>query len=294
MEMSNPFLDLADTGKNAWWRYVLGVLLVLMMWMIGTVIIITPVTLQIVSEASPFGLALALVTFAPMLLGPMLVTRWLHGRPVATLVGPERRLNWRRIGVGALLWLVLAGLATLVDALLHPGQYMLNPAFLQNLPLLLVGLFLIPLQTSAEEVFFRGYLLQATGRLTRNGLVLSVINGVVFTLPHLANPEAESNAVLAGLNWFVFGFFATLITLRSGSLDYALGIHAVNNLFGLIIAGYEGGALPALALFVASELDAAYALLSLLVAALAASLFLNRLERVPEALTASRREQRYR
>jgi len=175
MEMSNPFLDLADTGKNAWWRYVLGVLLVLMMWMIGTVIIITPVTLQIVNEASPFGLALALVTFAPMLLGPMLVTRWLHGRPVATLVGPERRLNWRRIGVGALLWLVLVGLATLVDALLRPGQYMLNPAFLQNLPLLLVGLFLIPLQTSAEEVFFRGYLLQATGRLTRNVWMLSVI-----------------------------------------------------------------------------------------------------------------------
>jgi len=99
--------------------------------------------------------------------------------------------------------------------------------------------------------------------------------------------------VLAGLNWFVFGFFATLITLRSGSLDYALGIHAVNNLFGLIIAGYEGGALPALALFVASELDAAYALLSLLVAALTAFIFLNRLERAPEALTASRREQRY-
>jgi len=50
--------------------------------------------------------------------------------------------------------------------------------------------------------------------------------------------------------------------------------------------------LPALALFVASELDAAYALLSLLVAALAASLFLNRLE-APGVPTASRQEQRY-
>jgi len=78
MEMSNPFLDLADTGKNAWWRYVLGVLLVLMMWMIGTVIIITPVTLQIVNEASPFGLALALLTFAPMLLVSTCVGSGLH------------------------------------------------------------------------------------------------------------------------------------------------------------------------------------------------------------------------
>ncbi|MCL6542542.1 MAG: hypothetical protein K6T87_18460 [Roseiflexus sp.] len=42
MEMSNPFLELAATGKNAWWRYVLGVLLVLMMWMIGTAIILNP------------------------------------------------------------------------------------------------------------------------------------------------------------------------------------------------------------------------------------------------------------
>ncbi len=45
MAMSNPFLDLADTGKNAWWRYVLGVLLVLMMWMIGAAILLIPVTL---------------------------------------------------------------------------------------------------------------------------------------------------------------------------------------------------------------------------------------------------------
>jgi hypothetical protein len=45
-------------------------------------------------------------------------------------------------------------------------------------------------------------------------------------------------------------------------------------------------------LFVASELDAAYALLSLLVAALAAFLFLNRLD-APEVSTASRQEQRY-
>ena len=64
---------------------------------------------------------------------------------------------------------------------------------MQYWPYLLVALALIPLQTSAEEFFFRGYLLQASGRLTQNWLVLSVINGVLFTLPHLGNVEVELN-----------------------------------------------------------------------------------------------------
>jgi hypothetical protein len=114
---------------------------------------------------------------------------------------------------------------------LYPGRCALNTALVENLPLLLVGLLLIPLQTSAEEVFVRGYLLQATGRLTRNPLLLSVMNGVLFTLPHLANPEAAGQLLAAALSWFTFGVLFTLVTLRSGSLDYALGMHAGNNLF---------------------------------------------------------------
>ena len=137
-------------------------------------------------------------------------------------------------------------------------------SFLQYWPYLLVALALIPLQTSAEEFFFRGYLLQASGRLTQNWLVLSLLNGVLFTLPHLFNPEAEQNDFLiAFLNWVLVGAGWTLITLRSGSLDYALGIHAINNLLLTILLGYEGGALPAVSLLVTSAPPSPYGILTL-------------------------------
>ncbi|MGB9632236.1 MAG: lysostaphin resistance A-like protein [Chloroflexaceae bacterium] len=272
------FLALADQGRNAWWRYVLGTVLILLVWIIASGLIIIPLVSGAVAPDSPLGLALLLLSFAPMLLMTLLVNRWLHQRPAATLFRPDGRLNWRRIGLGAALWAALAGVAVAVEAILYPGRYALNTALVENLPLLLVGLLLIPLQTSAEEVFVRGYLLQATGRLTRNPLLLSVINGALFTLPHLANPEAAGQLLAAALVWFTFGVLFTLVTLRSGSLDYALGMHAGNNLFSFAIAGYESGALPASSLFIASELDAVYAFVSLAAAALAAYWIFQRLE----------------
>ncbi len=78
-------------------------------------------------------------------------------------------------------------------------RYTFNASFLQTWPYLLAALLLIPLQTSAEEFFFRGYLLQGSRRLTKNWLVLSLLNGVLFTLPHLGNVEVEKDFLLRGV-----------------------------------------------------------------------------------------------
>jgi membrane protease YdiL (CAAX protease family) len=244
----NVYLALADQGKNAWWRYGVGIVLTLLIWMVGTAFLTFPF-LGAPNSVATF--AVSLLTFGLLILGTWLATAWLHRRSFGSLIGPSGRLNGRRLLLGAGIWAGLLTLTTLVNVIFMGVRYTFNASFLQTWPYLLAALLLIPLQTSAEEFFFRGYLLQASGRLTKNWLVLSLLNGVLFTLPHLFNPEAEQNApLIAFLNWFLVGAGWTLITLRSGSLDYALGIHAINNLLLTVLFGYTGGGLPAIALFV--------------------------------------------
>ena len=74
------------------------------------------------------------------------------------------------------------------------------------LPFLFLALILIPIQTSAEELFFRGYVLQGIGLHWKNIWVLSTISGLLFGLPHLLNPEASVNYPLLGFYYFAFGF----------------------------------------------------------------------------------------
>ncbi|WP_028459327.1 CPBP family intramembrane glutamic endopeptidase [Chloroflexus sp. Y-396-1] len=252
----NIYLALADQGKNAWWRYLVGMLIAVAVWIVGSALITLPLAIPegdpIIPPDSAAGFALALLSFGFMLLGVWLATTWIHRRPFGSLIGPSGRLNGRRIWLGAGIWGGLLVIATVFGILFFGDRYTINPNFLQHWPFLLISLMLLPLQTSAEEFLFRGYVLQATGRLTNNWLALSVLNGVLFTLPHLGNPEAEQ-LILASLSWFSVGIIWTLVTLRSGSLDYALGAHLINNLLFSLLFSYEGGALPAVGLFVTSD-----------------------------------------
>jgi membrane protease YdiL (CAAX protease family) len=248
----NVYLALADQGKNAWWRYAVGIVFILALWIVGTAFMTVPFQESgLLTPGSVTEFAISLLTFGLFLLGVWLATAWLHRRSFGSLISPSRRLNGRRLLLGAGIWAGLVVLVTLVGVIFMGVRYTFNANFLQGWPYLLVALVLIPLQTSAEEFFFRGYLLQGTGQLTKNWLVLSLLNGMLFTLPHLANPEVKQNDFLiAFLNWALVGAGWTLITLRSGSLDYALGIHAINNLLLTVLFGYTGGSLPPIALFV--------------------------------------------
>jgi len=287
--MSNQsFLSMADSGKNSLWRYVLGVILIVLTW----VVINAVIGVAAERSATSVQIALGLLGFLPMLVMPLVVTRVLHGRPAGTLIGPAQRLNWGRIGRAMLVWAGMSVAAVIAEVLWKGlSSYRLNvDNFLSNLAIIFIYVFLIPIQATAEEVFFRGYLLQATGRLTRNWVVLGVINSLFFMLPHLANPEVgNAGVLLAGLNWLASGMFYTLLTLRSGSLDYAIGAHVINNVLGATFIGYPGGALGEIALVMTKELDATFGLVTFVVAAAIAYVVLARGTNASAQVAAARR-----
>lgn len=266
--MENLYLSQALSGKNNWWRYVVGVLLILVFWQAGAFIVgVLTVILHnggLPEEASPVSFLALLASFAFLLLGTWGVTRLLHGRSVRSLTTPFHRVSGKRILVGAGFWLLAMAIVSLVEALLYPGRYVANPDLASVLPYLLIALVFVPLQTTAEEYFFRGYLLQASGRLLRQPIALSVLNGLLFALPHLANPEVAAMGLFqAMLLYALIGFFFAYITLRSQTIELALGTHAANNFFTAVFANYKTSALPTSSSFTIQTLDPAYGLISL-------------------------------
>lgn len=264
MNPPNPFLEVARQGRNEWWRYVVGFLIIFILLMLGQAVFALPLLL-IGAEQELLLFAAILLGFVPGLVGVWVVVRFLHERPFRTLIAPDRQVSWRRLALGVGGWFVISAVAALIEAALYPGRYQLNPAPLSVLPFLLIALLLIPVQAGTEELIFRGYLLQGMGLLWRHPLLLSVLNGALFALPHVENPELSAHPIKILLMYFLAGFFWAIITLRSGTLELAIGAHTANNLFTAVVANYQTTAIPSRSFFVIQVIDANYQLATIVV-----------------------------
>ncbi|MDH4149211.1 MAG: CPBP family intramembrane metalloprotease [Betaproteobacteria bacterium] len=263
------YLALADAGRNGWWRYSLGLLLIAVGWLIGGGYAYT-----VTMDAALFGSVNEFVAInasvLTLLVGVVAVTVVLHGRSWRTLVTPRSRLDWRRMFEGAAVWTALAAVCAVAEHLLYPGRYAWSLNLQAWLPFVVAALLLTPLQCAAEELVFRGYLLQALGRLLRHPAGLAVVSAAAFTLPHLFNPEiAAYGAVIMAANYFVMGLFLASVALRDGRLELAIGAHAGNNLLLALVINYEDSVYRTESVFAAGELDPVYSLVTLVLSALA-------------------------
>ncbi|MFW0179725.1 type II CAAX prenyl endopeptidase Rce1 family protein [Rothia sp. CCM 9418] len=95
----------------------------------------------------------------------------------------------------------------------------------KNLVWLLVLVFTItPIQCYAEELVFRGYLMQTLGRWIRNPIIVITLPAVLFMLGHRYDFWAQMSVLTMGL---VAGF----LTWKTGGLEAGIALHVVNNLW---------------------------------------------------------------
>lgn len=170
----------------------------------------------------------------------MLAARKIFDRPLRTWLTGAPRFRWGLLVWGAGATALGVGVLMLGDATLLHGDYqlpILDPSAdiglkLTYLTAVVIGLFAA---ASAEEVVFRGYLLQQTAALTRNGWVVIAINAALFALMHMEfDPAALAARALAGA---AFAWAA----LRLGGLEFAIGAHVATN---LMIALFGAPMLP--------------------------------------------------
>ncbi|MDX2239736.1 MAG: CPBP family intramembrane glutamic endopeptidase [Leptolyngbyaceae cyanobacterium bins.302] len=271
--MKQSFLKSAEQGCNAVWRYICGILIAMLLGLVGLRWVGMPISSAIgdslvifkqpidmieteenIKQFSPHSLETSYISihfaYAFFCIGIFIAVKLLHQRKVLTLISPGATFQWQRFGIGFSLWFVLASIQTCVEFLYNPGTFIWNfqpSAWLSFLPWAIV---FTPLQTSTEELLFRGYLLQGLGLVIRQPVVLTLVSSLPFAIAHFSNPEMARGAVWIGLTYWLMGIFLTLITLRDNRLELALGVHAANNLFVVLMVNTQDSALPTPALII--------------------------------------------
>jgi len=262
------YLTLAQLGRNQWWRYVLGALAILFFWLVLG--FLPYVWLTGGGSPDPLLDYVAVNFSIVMMLGGLFLTvTVIHRRPLFSLISAERTLDWKRIFQSAAAWSAIGLIITVIEHLLYPDRYYLSFNPERFFMFAALALVLTPLQTTTEELVFRGYVMQGLGIIIRRPAVVAVLSGVVFTIPHLLNPEVQQHGVvLMAASYFAIGLLLAAVTLRDGRLELAIGVHAANNLLLVLVANYEGSVLKTDSIFTARELDPLYTLITLALGAL--------------------------
>jgi membrane protease YdiL (CAAX protease family) len=200
--------------------------------------------------------------FLPFILLAALVFQRRRPGSLSSVTG---RLRWR--------WLLLcAGLSVLTSIVSFLCSWLASMAVDQPAPEegawvgwgafavpLLIVVLLVPFQASAEEYFFRGWLLQAIGGCTleeRTGHLARTLSTAFRTpWPAICIGGAAFVSVHGYTGWGVvaiFGFAAITgwLTVRTGGLEAGIAIHVVNNMVAFLLPAAVGrlsleqGAIP--------------------------------------------------
>ena len=176
-------------------------------------------------------LFLLLLPFALAFGAILLVNKGLHKRSMRELITSRPKVDWKRVRFGfgtvALSFIAMLVVGYFIDP--ESVQWNFKPKSFALL--VLISVVMVPLQTSAEELFFRGYLMQGLGRIFPMRLLPFVITSTLLGLLHFANPEVDKFGNIILITYLATGFFLGAVTLMEEGLELALGVHAGNNLF---------------------------------------------------------------
>ena len=176
------------------------------------------------------NLFLMLLGFCGGLLTVIICNKYVNGNSFLSLTTSRSKIDFNRIFFSFGLWSTISVVMIILGYFLSPENYVLNFNLIPFLILSLIVLLLIPIQTSAEEYFFRGYLIQNLGIITRNRWFPLILSSLLFGIIHGQNPEIEKFGGVVFIFYIGSGLFAGIMTLMDEGMELALGWHAANNM----------------------------------------------------------------
>ena len=195
---------------------------------------------------APAGVLVNLFVFGLLIAALAFTLRALHQRDLLSLIGnlPRTWHQFRRVGIALLILFAVTAIMPLPDDLALSANLPFG-RWLTLLPLALLGLLI---QTSAEELGFRGYLQSQLAARFPHPLVWIGAPSVLFGVLHYDPSLPFANAAVVVIWATLFGLAAADLTARSGTLGPAIALHMVNNFSAIAIAAPEG-AFDGLALY---------------------------------------------
>lgn len=202
------------------------------------------------------GFLLLLLTFVFAMLFFYFSFKYLHKRGFKTLITVAKKVRWGRIAFGLLFWLFLTGIGEYYFYSLAPQDYTFSFEIKKFIPLVILSILILPIQTSFEEIMFRGYLMQGLGSILSYPFIPLIITSLAFAAIHGANPEVSQFGTGIMMTYYIgAGLLLGLITLLDDGMELALGVHWGTNFFGAVFMGYSGAAIQTDSLFTTQNLD---------------------------------------
>lgn len=277
--MSQNFIKMTE-GKNTHKRYISSLLVILaFMLILGTLAYIIALIIGEILNPGLLDIETGLVTdplidlyllhlqSILLVIGLFIAVKFILKRRFISLITPADKLNWGKIGYGFIVFLIILVAFSLVDFAIFPHEYHLNDFDMTRFIWLFIAvILLVPIQTTSEELLFRGFLLQWGGKFTQNPIILTIIVGGIFGSLHFFNPEMEYGAFWVALDYLSMGFIWTYISIKTNSSEFSIGAHAANNMFLCLFLTMEDtvyGDIPSL--FVTTNVNAMISTLTTIV-----------------------------
>lgn len=246
------------TGKNDFWRYLIGIIAAFLGYLSFQLIMMIPLLTaalshgismteirknpnmlfnpEVVGLNKSLLLALMMGMFVFTFLFLWLAIKYFQQKTLTSIITGFEKIRWKRYFFSFGIWGTLITILTIGTYLFSPQDIEVRFNASQFFILLLVTVVFIPIQTATEELIFRGYLMQGLALIFKNGIIPLIITSVLFGLMHASNPEAKAHGLMIMMPYYIFfgAFLATLTLLDQGS-ELALGIHCANNLFSSLL-----------------------------------------------------------
>lgn len=268
------YVEAARWGKYRGWWYVLGLMVILFSWLVIGSLASVLIAFALSGQADytlldTVGNFLFNMAGFPFFLGGILIAvSLIHRRHPLTLVTAHEKISWHRVGHGFVAWFVpFCLIGGLGQYLFYPDTFSFNSDLVTFALFVPLALVVTAIQTTTEELFFRGYIVQGASVVWTNRVFLALVSAVIFTLPHLLNPEVSVGGWLTVFvtYFLVPGLLWTVVSLIDGTTELTIGAHFANNIGSILLINITGSALTTPALFTISEYHATYGALSVLV-----------------------------
>lgn len=177
----------------------------------------------------------ALLTFVFAFIGLYFVVEKLHLQKFISIITSRERLDLSRIFVSFGLWLIISVILFFASYFYDSSEIVLQFNLIPFAILCVITLILMPIQTTAEELLFRGYLMQGFYNLSLNKWFPLLMTSLIFGTMHIMNPEVEKIGYLILVYYIGTGLFLGIITLMDEGTELALGFHAANNIIASLL-----------------------------------------------------------
>lgn len=258
------FIAQGDQKENYFLKYLIGSLVVFIASMIGQIPLGIALIYEVFVNKKPMPnsdkdlysffdsnlfLFLLLISFVFALLGLFLMVKKFHNQRFKDIITSRKKIDWKRFFVAFCIWAIISISLILVSYFSGDSEIELQFNLIPFLILSVIAILLIPIQTSTEELVFRGYLMQGFYNLSRNKWFPLVMTSVIFGTMHILNPEVAEMGYVVLVYYIGTGFFLGIITLMDEGTELALGFHAANNLISALLITSDYSVLRTNAIF---------------------------------------------